>query len=696
MPPFARRHGGLLAIACLFLVYVLNAWTPSHYGAATRILGIARSGPVMGEARTIRSDEWAVATPYFQIAVASDFGTHDVISPYREPLKGFFALPSRDWSMAFKPDLWGFLVLDPAHAFSLHYALLAAATVFGFALLLRQIGCSPGFALAIGVLVFLSQFVQGWWTSNAPTLAWAPWVVVAFLWRAPWWARAPAVGYAVTVWLIGHLYPPFIVAAGAGLGLLVAAFRPDALRPAHLAPGVIGAAAGLGVAWLHYADLIPVMAATVYPGQRLVEGAGVQPLQVLAHLLPYLVTRADHEPLGLWVSNACEIGVVGSLLPLAVLAFCDHRALGRWVAENKVATGVWLGGLVLLAAWVMTPLSGRAFPLLNVATPPRMLWGLGLLLILGLARIAGAVPRRVTWRRAAVFAGVSAGAWAVSKLLLSTTPIEAGWFDLVAVPILIALMLARRAAPAALPARRLVLIALTATAFLTFGQFNPVQPARPIFESHRNLVLDAMRAYSAANPHGMVVVPTAYGAIINGAGIPALNHTLLRPQLAFFRRAYPDMPAEAFEGVFNRYANLRPTVQAGPTAPQLDVIALPPDPFAIPLAVAIGGTAASGPTLQGAVDEIETERLGPRRWAVNLTGWAAWKGVAEGQRLRIDMTPEVGRIVAARGSRLARPEVVFSLNDPAAFAAGFGVRLEIETVEELGKAPVKALGLSYY
>src|SRR5258706_10059595 len=124
---FGKRWWWQLAILAAFLVYVLNAWTPSHYGQAAAKLGIANAGPVLGAARYIRTDEWGVATPYFQIAVANDLGPVDARSPFKEPLKTFFALPSRDWSMAFKPDLWGFLVLDPAHAFSLHYASLALA-----------------------------------------------------------------------------------------------------------------------------------------------------------------------------------------------------------------------------------------------------------------------------------------------------------------------------------------------------------------------------------------------------------------------------------------------------------------------------------------------------------------------------------------------------------------------------------------
>ena len=171
---------GLAALALYVLIATVLAWTPSHYAQAARLLGIPGVEPVFGDARPVRSDEWGVTTPYYQIAVASDLGPRDAVSPYHEPLTAYFALPSRDWSMALKPDLWGFLVLDPAHAYALHYALLAAASLLGVYVLLRQLGCRGEVAVAGSAALFLSQFVQVWWTSNAPVLGLAAWPAIAY------------------------------------------------------------------------------------------------------------------------------------------------------------------------------------------------------------------------------------------------------------------------------------------------------------------------------------------------------------------------------------------------------------------------------------------------------------------------------------------------------------------------------------
>ena len=682
----------VLGAFALLVVYVASAWTPTHYGAAAALLGLDHAGPIFGQAREIRSDDWALTTPYFQIAVANGLGPVDLTSPFRQSLTTFFALPSRDWSMAFKPDLWGFLLLDPAHAYSLHFAMLAAAMVAGFAIVLRQLGCSAGFALAGTAMIFFSQFVQAWWTSNAPVFAWAAWPVAAYLWPARWYFRLPAIGYAVAVWLIGQPYLPFILAAGAAFAVAIAAFRPDALHWRKSVPAVAAAAVGAAIAWLHFADLIPVMRDTIYPGHRRTGGGGMNGVQLFAHVFPYLLT-ADFEPIGLWPSNACEIAVVGSFLPLATATFADHRTLVAWIRAHRRAVLIWLVGVDLLAAWTVLPIpGGELVPILNQAPGYRMAWGLGLLVLIGFLIAGGSLRWVVSPRRVAVFAVVVAAAWAVSKLALSHQPLASGRFDVVILAILAWLLLARLATPKLLPAHRVVLLSVVATSMITFGRFNPIQPAGPIFERRPSgPVLDTLRAYAAANPRGWAITTGWYGATINGAGVPAINHILLRPELSLFRRAYPTLASSEINLLFNRYAHLIPNVMWTPALLNDDVVAIPPDPFAIPLTVEVG---LEPPAATGRVEQIDALRLSARRWGVTVEGWAPWRGVGSGQALAVSAPPSLGRIVTATAYRLPRPDIVAQRRDPAAFAAGFGLRAEIETLRPMARFPTDQLNIA--
>ena len=681
------RRPGLAVLLGLILwgaIYVANAWTPSHYGEASQLLAIPKSGPVAGEAAGIRSDEWAVATPYFQIAAAADFGPRDTVSPYRAPLKTFFALPSRDLSMVFKPTLWGFLVLDPAHAYSLHYALLTASMLAGFAILLRRLGCSPSMAAAASALIFLSQFVQLWWTSTAPALALAPWPAVALLWRGPWLLRVSAVAYATAVWLIGMLYPPFIIGAGLAIGTLILSFRPQALGPTGLAAGLAGVAIGGALAVAHYGDLLVTMAATVFPGERRLDGGGVRGLQILASVLPYLASRR-FEPLGLWPTNACEVAVVGSFLPLAAACFLDHRDLIGWGRANLRGIAGVATALAVCLAWMLAPLPAAWAPGLDRIPPIRMLWPFGLLLTAAAAIAADAASWRLSPLRVAAFCAVVVGAWAVSKLMLTRQPPAAGGFDLWVLAFLLAALALAWRKPGLISPRTAVLAALVATSAATFGRFNPVQPADRIFRHRPSILMETMEAYARASPRGYVVAQGMWGATLNGVGVPAINHTLLQPQKAVFRRAYPDIPAEAFDTLFNRYAHVTFEPIWAPRLGAADLLVLPPDPFAIAVPVElVGAGALAGP----AAATSDVVRLGPRRWGVVVAGTADWRGVHEGQRLRVALTPNSrASVLSASGYRLPRPDVVVAHGDPQLFAAGYGVRLVIETAAELEEPP---------
>ena len=684
----------VVAAALLFaLVYVAMAWTPSHYGYAEQVLGVANAGPIFGAAREIRSDDWAVLTPYFQIAVSNALGPVDLHSPYHEPLKAFFALPTHDWSITFKPDLWGFLFLDPAHAFSLHFATLAAAMIVGFWLLGTQLGCTPRFALALSMLLFFSQFVQVWWSSNAPDFAWSAWPAVAYLWNARWHLRAPAIAYATAVLMFGELYPPFIVASAFAFGFLVVAFRPNALRLWRLGVGLVGAAAAAALAWFYFADLIPVMEHTVYPGHRINNGGGVAPLMLLAHLFPYTAI-AFFEPIAQQAGNACEVAVVGSYLPLALAVFADWPKLVAWMRAHLRGMITVFVGLIVLTAWCCAPIPGQFAPGFNLVPGYRMVWGLGLLLFLS----AGVLASQATWMltppRVAVFIGIVVGELVVVKLLIARASIASALFDTLVVWLLLWLLSRRRVWTVLQPPRRLLMASFLGAAVLTFGQFNPVQPAGPIFAPQKSALLDSARAYGRANPRGAwaVMPETYYGATLNGAGVPAINHVLLRPRLDQLRRFFPTLDAATSNLLFNRYEYVDPELRWAPALPQDDGVAVPIDPFAAPLQISVRSerpTASAGAQLLS----LSVTRLAPDRWGLVLSGEAPWRGLSSRQTLDVWLDPAIGRIATASGFRLPSPEL-FKTSDAQVFAGGFGVRLEVQSALDLTCISPQALRVS--
>jgi hypothetical protein len=126
----------------------------------------------------------------------------------------------------------------------------------------------------------------------------------------------------------------------------------------------------------------------------------------------------------------------------------------------------------------------------------------------------------------------------------------------------------------------------------TFGTFNPLQPAQPIFDIPETAFLTKVRNAAEQNPNGWAVVPGMYGALLNGAGISAINHTLTTPQVQFFRKVFPSIPESKIDATFNRYAHIIPSNSVvEPRSPSPDVVLVPVEPFLDPIP---GSTGTNG------------------------------------------------------------------------------------------------------
>jgi hypothetical protein len=590
----------LAALLGAALLYVALALTPSHYGMGLRLLGFD-ARPLIGVARLVRSDEWIVLTPLFQIAVHGNFGSTNVISPYQETLKGFYALPILDWSLLFKPQLWGFWLLPPAYAYSLYFAILWSSFLAGYTILLRQLGASLLIATFGSLALFSSHLVQVWWTSQSPTFAFAPWpLIVLLLSLRPIW-KIPLLFWVSSVWVLALVYPPFMVPAGFAIGVLLLAFRRDAITAGNVVAVAIALIGAGMIFFLYFGDLISVMRNTVYPGDRYVGGGGEERMKLLAHLLPFFTT-SRFSPL-LSNSNECEVAVVSTLLPLTIIFFAKYRSAISCVRENQFAAWIVTAGLTTMLAWMMLPVPASVGKLLlwTQVQPARMAWAFGLLLTLSLIVFSSKLEFRISGLRFFGFSVTVLAAWLASKIgfaeIWSKTNITAfktnvtalgmlyrSWFDWIAiVPFGIVTFLAAQRKSIARNPTDTLFASAAITGLATFGTFNPLQPAHLIFDLPKTPFQEQLRENARANPNGWAVVPGMYGALLNGAAIPSINHTLMAPRLDFFRRVFPDLPAEQFNQTFNRYAHIIPKEGTEPHSPSPDVIVVPIAPFLTPV-----------------------------------------------------------------------------------------------------------------
>jgi hypothetical protein len=685
-----RRFDRVFA-GCLFAfgaLYVALALTPTHFAEALEALGYPDVGLVLGRSHSIRSDDYFVTTSLLRSAVRNGFEPTSAVSPYHESLKTFIAMPLADWGIVFKPQMWAFFVVPPAYALSLYFLCFYVSSLVGYSLLLRRLGVGPALALIVAVTLTFSQLPQLLWVQRAPLLALAPWPLLIFLARWRWYLRLPALAWMTAVWLIADLYPPAILSTAFALAVLVLAFakRAEHLALPRIITGAAAVAAGIGLVVLYLGDLIEVMAGTVYPGQRLSDGGGVPALMLLAHVFPHAAV-VGYTP-SVADFNLVEVGVVGTFVPLLTLVFADHASLAAWFRQHRTAAVVWIGGLLLMLAWMTLPLPAAVGRILLWDRVPavRMLWGFGLLLLLGLAVVASQIRFRIGPARVAIFAALVAAVFLASKTLWlqpgsrasrlgSSAALRAGSWDLAILVPIAGIALAARASRtwAFARLRELLLLAAALDVLVGFGGFNPLQSAHAIFRADASPLLDAIRRIGAAHPRGWAAVPGFYGAALNAFGVPAINHVLPVPQLEFFRALYPDLPEPEFERLFDRYAHIIPSFTARPYSPRSDVIELPIFDVATPVRVeSIAGGAAPAPGEAGGfVDAVRIDPVGSGLLRVVGYGWAPFRGIEPGQKLGVSFAH--AELVSARAIRLPRLDVGRAIGDPAFDISGFAL-----------------------
>ena len=679
----------LLALALGLSIYVAFAITPSHFAVTLQTLGFEKTGLLLWKARNIRSDDFFVATALIRNVVENGFSPIDAVSPYGESFKSFVASPIHDWAMVFRPQFWGFLVLPPANALSLYFGLLGASFLLGWTLVLRRLGVDPLLAVLLVLCLLFSHIVQVWWTQRAPVVALAPWPMLIMMARWPWPLRLPLLAYATAVWLLGEFYPPAIIATGFAWVILLLAFDEDVRKPGawrgHLLD-LLALAVGAAVVAFYFRDIIPPLAQSIYPGQRHSEGGDVPHLMMWAHLFPHSASIGSSPAIP--NSNECEVGVAATFLPLALLCFGDPAGLSRIFRTNKTSVIVLAGGLLAMLAWMMLPIPGRMvqFLLWDRVPPVRMLWGFGLLLTFGVGLVLARAGVRLTRARLALFCTLIVLNWLASKLVFSdpmdvvnfpsrTAMLARSFIDLAPVLGLCALgfLLLPRWTGLTRRGREFVTAMAVIDSVLAFGWFNPVQSAHAIFTHDRSPLLEAAATLRDANPRGWAAIPGIGGMSLNAFGVRALNHVLMVPDPAFFKKAFPEWPEAEVVTTFNRYAHVHPVFAATLSNPQADVARVPLFDVGTPLPVAPMQPNGAASERVKSIESVSIESADGANIRVVIKGWAPFRWITPDQRLQLSM--RAGEMLSARAVRLPSLEVAKDKSDKAYATAGFGLEI---------------------
>ena len=392
------------------------------------------SGTMIGDARSIRSDEFLTSTPLNMGVTAT--GSTDYFNPLAAPQQPLSGLPSGPVSSVVLFDSTALLLgpwLPDAMLLAAHWwiglLLLALAAPPFFAML----GGSRRVGYLIAALIVFSPATVWWSFGPSSTLGFALGGAVA-LHRCASAAVESRRGSAVAWGLLSALllartplgYPPWVLILVSSV-LLVTVLGIVVPSPRRGRAMLAVTATGLTTALLLFAilfegrDAYRALADTVYPGQRLSTG-GPQSLQDLLGATS-LATLTDTMPVT--GTNASEISSSFAICFLVAILL-----LARGVTFRDSGHRAAVIGLAVVSAWWLAwatmdfGTAGTHIPLVNMVPPARSADVVGYLALLLLGLVLPAARPRNEWLFCVMTAGacVVVVAYAGSILRLQNLP----------------------------------------------------------------------------------------------------------------------------------------------------------------------------------------------------------------------------------------------------------------------------------
>jgi len=416
---FSRKYAFpifiLIALGILTIVKISGSSIGPYYDYYFN--GESSSNLIAGDLRGVRTDEWLVTTQLTMAQEAAGFPVVNENIGQGKNMSLISDVPYIEWSAAFKPQNFSFLVMPLENAFAFKWwFLVATLLVSSYFLALRFLPKKYLIASLIAVIFSFSPFIFWWYQSI--TIMPIVWIIVALVFAIrildnrslavfQRFSAAKlltqltlAAGLTYSVVAFGLvLYPAFqIPLAIVVLLFLVGYFlslRQNTEKPHRkslyksLIPIVAAGFAAIAIVGAFVftrVDAIQDITGTVYPGARSIDSGEVAAKHIIA-LLAFdqyrlLDDSIQTSALDAVQSNQSEMS---SFLVLSFLYIIPLSLFGawRWRKQKKIdwiTVGILLGNAILfchLLFPLFTPLSKIFF--LQAVPPIRLLIGMGLL-----------------------------------------------------------------------------------------------------------------------------------------------------------------------------------------------------------------------------------------------------------------------------------------------------------------------------
>ncbi len=310
----------ILTVTLLLILSLLHI-SGTSTGVYDYMFGEPNSNLLVGQPRTVRSDEWTVTTPFTISQATENYPVRDSDIGAGQDMSLVVDVPYGDWSTFFKPQNLMFFIAPLEFSFAFKWwflAALLALSVYAFVLLLYPKRYLMASLLA--VLFVFNPFIQ-WWYQAITLLPIAYGLLITVLvikvLRENKLKRSLLYSLLLTYLLICFsllMYPAFQISVLLVLLVttIVILYSNKQLyllikkRNLWLIAGVLLTTALLVGAFLYqHLDTIKATLSTLYPGARSITSGGFNPIKLITWPFSYLLLH--NETANIFNNNQSEI-----------------------------------------------------------------------------------------------------------------------------------------------------------------------------------------------------------------------------------------------------------------------------------------------------------------------------------------------------------------------------------------------------
>lgn len=575
----------ILVVVCVALQISgssIGQWNKLFYGISNEEQ-LQQLGVLWGIPRAIRSDEWAVFTPFCLSQEYNSYSaTSIIVRGTATDVTTVYGSPAWAIVTLFRPFLWGYMILGSEYGLSFFWCARF------FALFLASYECAKIYtnrnlwlSYAAAILISLSPVILWWYNTNGlvEMLVFGQYAIVLinrFLVTQKRWTRIfcalgliqCAGGFAFTYYPAQEI--PFVYVFLV-LALWVAVQTRQLWKPHIIECAIILGAAlfvllclVLGIFSFSY-ETIHAITSTVYPGDRILSGGGGNISNLLAWLKNVLLPI---DPDRLTGGNPCESATFFSLFPCGIL-------LALYYGHKK--KDLLLRLLLVLQAFFLVfyltdiPQWLARITLMSNVTGNRLLVIIGYLDIVLLLRSLSLHEGKEN-QRIKLFEGIVLSVLFTAIACSAFTDVGESFSD---VPIYRLLLFIPAILIFVLPANKMGQYGFAGTLLVVLGVtgicVNPIQRGIPALDMP---IIQEIQTIVGQDPNG-VWLADEYGFPIGNlpimAGAPCLNSTNVYPNLDAWQHLDPE---HRYETTYNRYSHISVKLLSDTTQDQLETFEL--------------------------------------------------------------------------------------------------------------------------